>query len=694
MTYKPADSQLMLNRELGLLEFNRRVLAQAEDSRNPLLERLKFLCIVSSNLDEFFEVRVAVLKESIQHNPKALLPEGLTVQATMELIAREAHELVERQYRVLGDAMFPALAAEGIHFFRRSLWTEPQREWVRDYFFRELMPLLTPIGLDPSHPFPRVLNKSLNFIVELEGCDAFGRNSGIAIVQAPRVLPRFLKMPKEVTGVEHGFVFLSSILHAHVEELFSGMKSRGCFQFRVTRDSDVSVDDEEVKDLRAALEGELSQRPFGAAVRLEIAENCPQHLQSFLLKQFALTEADLYRVNGPVNLVRLMQAPDQIDRPDLKFQPFPPGIPGELRKYPDPFAAIRHSDVLLHHPYQSFTPVVDLLKQAARDPQVVAIKMTVYRTGTESVLMEALLEAARHGKEVTVVVELLARFDEEVNINWAAKLEHAGAHVVYGVYGFKTHAKMLLIVRREENGLRRYAHVGTGNYHPRTARLYTDFGLMTVDDDITDDVNDVFMQLTGLGQAGNHKALLQSPFTMLSSLLACLDREIAHARAGRKAVVIAKMNALLEETVIEKLYEASQAGVTIHLIVRGVCALRPGLAGISDNIRVRSIIGRFLEHHRVFYFYNDGEEDVYLSSADWMERNLHRRIEIAFPVKNHKLKRRVLREGLRSYLVDNVQAWEMLSDGRYRRKTSRGGKERCAQAMLLAELTGKGRKEG
>lgn len=694
MTYKPADSQLMLNRELGLLEFNRRVLAQAEDSRNPLLERLKFLCIVSSNLDEFFEVRVAVLKESIQHNPKALLPEGLTVQATMELIAREAHELVERQYRVLGDAMFPALAAEGIHFFRRSLWNEAQREWVRDYFFRELMPLLTPIGLDPSHPFPRVLNKSLNFIVELEGCDAFGRNSGIAIVQAPRVLPRFLKMPKEVTGVEHGFVFLSSILHAHVEELFSGMKSRGCFQFRVTRDSDVSVDDEEVKDLRAALEGELSQRPFGAAVRLEIAENCPQHLQSFLLKQFALTEADLYRVNGPVNLVRLMQAPDQIDRPDLKFQPFPPGIPGELRKYPDPFAAIRHGDVLLHHPYQSFTPVVDLLKQAARDPHVVAIKMTVYRTGTESVLMEALLDAARHGKEVTVVVELLARFDEEVNINWAAKLEHAGAHVVYGVYGFKTHAKMLLIVRREENGLRRYAHIGTGNYHPRTARLYTDFGLMTVDDDITDDVNDVFMQLTGLGQAGNHKALLQSPFTMLSSLLSCLDREIAHARAGRKAVVIAKMNALLEETVIEKLYEASQAGVTIHLIVRGVCALRPGLAGISDNIRVRSIIGRFLEHHRVFYFYNDGEEDVYLSSADWMERNLHRRIEIAFPVKNHKLKRRVLREGLRSYLVDNVQAWEMLSDGRYRRKTSRGGKERCAQEMLLAELAGKGRKEG
>lgn len=693
MIYKPADSQLMLNRELGLLEFNRRVLAQAEDPRNPLLERLKFLCIVSSNLDEFFEVRVAVLKNMILRDPKVLLPEGVTAQATMNLIAREAHDLVERQYRFLGDVMFPALAAEGIHFFRRSLWTDAQREWVRDYFFRELMPLLTPIGLDPAHPFPRVFNKSLNFIVELEGCDAFGRNSGIAIVQAPRVLPRFLKMPKEVCGVEHGFVFLSSILHAHVEELFSGMKTLGCYQFRVTRDSDVTVDDEEVKDLRAALEGELSQRPFGAAVRLEIADNCPPHLQGFLLKQFELGDMDLYRVNGPVNLVRLMQAPDQIDRPDLKFKPFLRSVPPELHRYPDTFTAIRHGDILLHHPYQSFTPVIDLLQQSAQDPAVVAIKMTIYRTGAESVLVEALLDAARNGKEVTVVVELMARFDEEVNLGWAAKLERAGAHVVYGVYGFKTHAKMLLIVRREDGRLRRYAHVGTGNYHPRTARLYTDFGLMTADDDITDDLNDVFMQLTGLGQAGNHKALMQSPFTMLSRILDAIDCEIRHAKAGRKAVVIAKMNALLEETVIRKLYEASQAGVTVHLIVRGVCALRPGLAGVSENIHVRSIIGRFLEHHRVFYFFNDGAEDVYLSSADWMERNLHRRIEIAFPIKNAKLKRRVVRESLRSYLVDNVQAWEMLSDGRYRRKTARGGKQRCAQEMLLAELTAKGRKE-
>ncbi len=693
MTYKPADNQLMLNRELGLLEFNRRVLAQAEDARNPLLERLKFLCIVSSNLDEFFEVRVAMLKETIQRDPQALLPEGVTAQATMEMVAKEAHALVERQYRLLGDVMFPALAAEGIHFFRRSLWTEAQQQWVREYFFRELMPLLTPIGLDPAHPFPRVFNKSLNFIVELEGRDAFGRSSGIAIVQAPRILPRFVKMPEEVSGVENGFVFLSSILHAHVEELFAGMTTLGCYQFRATRDSDVSVDDDEVKDLRTALEGELSQRPFGAAVRLEIADNCPQHLQSFLLEQFELTEMDLYRVNGPVNLVRLMQAPDQIDRPDLKFKPFRPGVLGELQNQSDVFAAIRRNDILLHHPYQSFTPVIDLLQQAARDPDVVAIKMTIYRTGAESVLVEALLDAARNGKEVTVVVELMARFDEEVNIGWASKLERAGAHVVYGVYGFKTHAKMLLIVRRESGRLRRYAHVGTGNYHPRTARLYTDFGLMTADDDITDDVNDVFMQLTGLGLAGTHKALLQSPFTMLPSILDAIDREIAHARAGRKAVVIAKVNALLEETVINKLYEASQAGVTIHLVVRGVCALRPGLPGVSENIHVRSIIGRFLEHHRVFYFFNDGAEDVYLSSADWMERNLHRRIEIAFPVRNPRLKRRVVRESLRYCLIDNVQAWEMLPDGRYRRKTSRGGKQRSVQEMLLEDLGSKARKE-
>jgi polyphosphate kinase len=691
MSYKPADNQLMLNREMGLLEFNRRVLAQAEDASNPLLERLKFLCIVSSNLDEFFEVRMAWLKENMRLNPTRLLPEGMTPLQAFELVTREAHDLVDRQYSLLLEVLFPALAKEGIHFFRRSVWSDEQREWVRDFFFRELMPILTPIGLDPSHPFPRVLNKSLNFIVELEGNDAFGRSSGIAIVQAPRILPRFVKMPTEISGVEHGFVFLSSILHAHVDELFSGMNVLGCYQFRVTRDSDLSVDDDDLKDLRAALKGELSQRSYGDAVRLEVADNCPKHLQNFLRDQFGLQDADMYRVNGPVNLVRLMQVPDQVDRADLKFEPFIPGVPPELRKQPDMFAAIRQGDILLHHPYQSFTPVIDLLQQAARDPQVVAIKMTVYRTGTESALMEALCDAAGRGKEVTAVVELMARFDEEANINWAAKLELAGVHVVYGVYGYKTHAKMLLIVRREEGRLHRYTHVGTGNYHPRTTKLYTDFGLMTCNEEIVSDVNDVFMQLTGLGLAGDHHQLWQAPFTLQPNILKYIDREMAHAKAGRKAVIIAKMNALLEPTVIEKLYQASQAGVTIHLIVRGVCALRPGIAGVSDNIRVRSIVGRLLEHHRVFYFYNEGAEDVYLSSADWMGRNLFRRIEIAFPILDPKVKRRVIRESLRPSLVDNCQAWEMQSDGRYRRKTARGGKVRSSQATLLAELTAKPR---
>ncbi|XZG70377.1 polyphosphate kinase 1 [Chitinibacteraceae bacterium HSL-7] len=689
MSIKPPDNQLLLNRELGLLEFNRRVLAQAEDTSNPLMERLKFLCIVSSNLDEFFEVRMAWLKEAMRQDPLRLLPEGVTPAHAFDLIAQDAHDLVETQYRVLREVMFPAMATEGVHFLRRSVWNEAQRAWVRDFFFRELMPVLTPIGLDPSHPFPRILNKSLNFIVELRGRDAFGRNVEKAVVQAPRILPRFVKMPSEVSGVEHGFVFLSSILHAHVDELFAGMEVVGCYQFRVTRDSDVTVDDDDVKDLRSALEGELSQRPFGDAVRLEVADNLPLNLQEYLKEQFHLGDHDVYRVNGPVNLVRLMQVPDQVDRPDLKFRPFMPGLPAELRKQPDLFVALRNGDVLLHHPYQSFTPVIDLVQQAARDPQCVAIKMTVYRTGSESALMDALMEAATRGKEVTAVVELMARFDEEANINWAAKLERAGVHVVYGVYGYKTHAKMLLVVRREDGALKRYAHVGTGNYHPRTSKLYTDFGLMTSDEAITSDVNDVFMQLTGLGLAGEHQALWQAPFSLHANFIKAIDREIMIARAGRKAVVIAKMNALLEPIIIEKLYEASQAGVTIHLIVRGVCALRPGVPGISDNIKVRSIVGRFLEHHRIYYFYNDGAEDVYLSSADWMGRNLFRRIEIAFPVRDIKVKRRVIREGLRPFLVDNAQAWDMLSDGRYRRKTTRSGKPRMAQAMLLGELAAK-----
>lgn len=688
---RTATPQLFLNRELGLLEFNRRVLAQAEDESNPLLERLKFLCIVSSNLDEFFEVRVAWLKECIHHDPARPAPDGLTPRQAFLKVAESAHQLVAQQYKLLREMLFPALVEEGIYFLRRVSWTVEQQHWVRDYFNRELAPLLTPIGLDPSHPFPRVLNKSLNFVVELEGRDAFGRAAPLAIVQAPRVLPRFIKLPEEISGVECGFVFLSSILHAHVDELFPGLTMKGCYQFRVTRDSDVSVDDDDVKDLRTALEGELSERQYGDAVRLEVADNCPLAIQQFLLTQFGLEKEDLYRVDGPVNLVRLMQVPDQVDRPDLKFLPFMPSLPTELRKQHDIFAAIRKGDIVLHHPFQSFVPVIDLLQQAARDPQVVAIKMTVYRTGADSALMEALVEAARAGKEVTAVVELMARFDEQANIDWAAKLERAGAHVVYGVYGYKTHAKLLLLVRREEGRLRRYCHLGTGNYHQRTAKLYTDFGVMTCDEQKCEDVNDIFMQLTGMGNPGRLNHLWQSPFTMHSSVLAAIRREADIARAGRRAVIIAKMNSLLEPAVIQELYAASQAGVTIHLIVRGVCSLRPGIPGLSDNIKVRSIVGRFLEHTRVFYFYLDGAEDVYLASADWMGRNFFRRVETAFPVLDNKNKRRVIREGLRPYLVDNSQAWEMQSDGKYRRKTARGGKVRNAQAMILTELGAKQR---
>ena len=685
------NKELFLNRELGLLEFNRRVLAQAEDPNNPLLERLKFLCIVSSNLDEFFEVRVAWVKENIRMHTARPAPDGLSPEAAFQQIAAEAHSLVEKQYKILREVLFPALAQEGIHFLRRTLWTDAQRQWVRDYFERELAPVLTPIGLDPAHPFPRLLNKSLNIAVELDGRDAFGRSSGIAIVQAPRIFPRFVKLPEDVAGVPHGFVFLSSILHANMAALFPGMEVKGCYQFRVTRDSDLNVDEEDVKDLRAALQGELSQRQYGDAARLEVADTCPHHIQDFLREQFALEEADIYQVDGPVNLVRLMQVPDQVDRPDLKFQPFMPSVPTELRKQPDMFAVIRQGDVLLHHPFQSFTPVIDMLQQAARDPAVVAIKMTVYRTSSDSALMEALIDAAQAGKEVTAVVELMARFDEEANINWAAKLERVGAHVVYGVYGYKTHAKMLLVIRREEGKLRRYVHLGTGNYHPRTAKLYTDFGLFTCNESKCADVNDIFTQLTGMGNPSKLRHLWQSPFTMHSSMCAAIQREANIARAGRRAVIIAKMNSLLEPALIQSLYEASQAGVTIHLIVRGVCTLRPGIKGLSENIKVRSIVGRFLEHTRVFYFFNDGEEDLYLGSADWMGRNFFRRIEVAFPLFDKKTKRRVIREGLRPYLVDNAQAWEMQPDGRYRKKSARGAVLRSAQHMLLAELGAKDR---
>jgi polyphosphate kinase len=676
----------LINRELGILAFQRRVLAQAEDAATPLLERLRFLSIVSSNMDEFFEVRVAGLKEQIRANTTQLSADGLTPQQQFRAVSEMAHDLVSRQYEVLNREVIPDLAAQGVHFLRRTHWNEAQAAWIRDYFFRELMPVLTPIGLDPSHPFPRVLNKSLNFAVELTGRDAFGRNSGAAVVQAPRALPRVIRMPREIAGCDYGFVFLSSILHAHVGELFAGMTVSGCYQFRVTRNSNLFVDEEETKNLRQSLQGELPQRHFGAAVRLEVADNCSDSMAAFLLEQFELEPDDLYQVHGPVNLVRLMQVPDWVERPDLKFVPFVPSLPARLAKEQDIFAEIRKGDILLHHPFESFQPVIDFIAQAAADPNVVAIRQTVYRTGTDSKLMQALIRAAQSGKEVTVVVELMARFDEEANINWAAQLEQVGAHVVYGVVGHKTHAKLALVVRREDGGLHRYAHLGTGNYHARTARLYTDFGLLTCDEAITADAASLFTQITGLGKAGKLKRLWQSPFTLHGEVVAAINREAENAAAGKPAAIVAKMNALLEPQVISALYAASQAGVKIDLIVRGVCALRPCIAGLSENIRVRSVVGRFLEHTRIFYFKNGGDDLVYLSSADWMDRNFFRRIETCFPVLNPKLRRRVIAEGLKPYLRDNVQAWEMQSDGSFRRRSGRRGKAYCAQAELLALL--------
>ena len=684
---KPRDiPELYLNREIGQLAFNRRILAQAENRATPLLERLRFLCIVSSNLDEFFEIRVSGLHAEIEAGSPAIGPDRMDAGQIFNQVAKETHDLVATQYQLLNQEILPGLAAEGIRFLRRSDFTAAQSEWIKAYFFREAMPVLTPIGLDTAHPFPRVLNKSLNFAVELEGKDAFGRNSGIAIVQAPRVLPRVIRLPREISGAEYDFVFLSSILHEHVAELFAGMKVVDCYQFRVTRNSELFVDEEEVKDLRTALRGELPHRQFGDEVRLEVAENCSPQITDYLLAQFKLGPEDLYRVDGPVNLVRLMNVPDGVNRPDLKYPVFRSGLPAQLPRPGDLFGSIREGDILLHHPFQSFQPVITFLEQAARDPGVVAIKMTVYRTGTESELMDILIAAARAGKEVTVVLELLARFDEEANINWAQRLEEVGAHVVYGVVGHKTHAKMLMVVRREEERLKRYVHLSTGNYHPRTTKLYTDWGLFTANEEFGADVSDVFIQLTGLGRASKLKHLWQAPFTLHKQVLRAIQNEVQHAQNGKKGRIVAKMNALLEPEIIAALYEASRVGVEIELVVRGVCALKPGIPGVSENIRVRSIVGRFLEHTRVFYFHNDGVEDVYLSSADWMDRNFFRRVEICFPVLDPKLKKRVINEGLKPYLEDNCQAWEMDQDGRYSLRSPRRGKPQAAQEVLLEAL--------
>ncbi len=674
--------ELYINRELSLLEFNRRVIEQAKDENMPLLERLRFLCIASTNLDEFFEVRVAGLKHQVKYGSKQTGPDNLLPAEVLARINETAHLFVEEQYNVLNELIIPALSKNKIRLLRRGQWKPRLTRWIRRYFNSEVLPILSPIGLDPAHPFPRVLNKNLYFIVSLDGKDAFGRDSRQAIVQAPRSLPRIVPIPSEESTGYHDFVLLSSIIHAHVGDLFPGMNATGCYQFKVTRDSMLFVDDEEIDDLLRALEGELPSRRFSDAVRLEVADNCPDELSSFLLKQFHLQADDLYRVSGPVNLGRLLTICDLVDRPELKFAGFTPGIPNRLLKNINFFDVLRNGDILLLHPFQSFAPIIDFLRQASTDPNVLSIKQTLYRTGTDSVVVDVLKNAAHAGKEVTVVIELRARFDEAANIELASELQDAGAHVVYGVVGYKTHAKMILVVRREGRSLRRYVHLGTGNYHARTARLYTDYGLLTCDKSVGEDVNKLFHQMTGLGRAGKLKKLLQSPFTLHKGMLTYIEKEIGVAKQGEKARIIAKMNGLVDPEIIAALYKASQAGVKIDLIVRGICCLRPGIKGISENISVRSIVGRFLEHTRVYYFYHGGEELVFCSSADWMPRNLHHRVEACFPIEEKRTSSLVIKYGLLSYLSDNTQAWLLQSDGSYQR-VKMGVKPRSAQQQLM-----------
>ncbi|WP_300432057.1 polyphosphate kinase 1 [uncultured Thalassolituus sp.] len=680
------SSELYINRELSHLQFNIRVLAQALDETHPLLDRLFFLCIFSKNLDEFYEVRVADLAHQLTFAREQAGIDGLHPAQVLNEIYALCSINVARQYEILNDTLLPALKQENIHFLRRAEWTEDQRQWIREYFDENVQPLVSPIGLDPSHPFPRLVNKSLNFIVALEGKDAFGRETGLAIIPAPRSLPRTVRLPDELTEGGDHFVFLSSIIHEYADELFPGMSVKGCYQFRVTRNADLDIDHEETSDLASALEDELHSRNFGEEMRLEVADNCPDELIAFLLRQFNLEETDLYKVNGPVNLGRLIEVIDQINRPDLRYAPFTPGLPKNVNFKKSIFESIRSKDTLLLHPYESFTPVVDLLREAAKDPGVRAIKQTLYRTGAKSEIVNALVDAARNGKEVTVVIELRARFDEEENLYLANRLQEAGAVVVYGVVGYKTHAKMMLIVRKEGAIYRRYVHLGTGNYHAGNARAYTDYSFMTCDDSICEDVHKVFQQLTGMGEVMRVKKLFHAPFTLHKRLIQMIDREREVAEAGRPALIRMKANGLTEPKVIRALYRASQAGVKIELIIRGMCSLRPGIAGVSENIEVRSIIGRFLEHTRVFYFLNDGKDEIYAASADLMERNLLRRVETAFPIESNKLKER-MKEELEICMKDNTQAWILQSDGSYvRQQPAEGEEPLSAQNWLLDRL--------
>lgn len=694
-TPPPVIQPALLNREQAILAFNRRVLAQARRPDVPLLERLRYITIVSSNLDEFFEVRFADVLEA------ARTARGDGARIDLDTLGRLSHDLIDEQYAIFNEELMPALRQQGIEVINHAERSDAQRQWVARFFEREVRPLLVPVGLDPAHPFPQVANKSLNFIARLGGRDAFGRESTISIVKVPRVLPRVIRMPSAVCAPgQQGFVLLSSVIRAHLEDLFPGREVVSFSQFRVTRDSDLDVDEDDVTNLRQALRTGLTTRHFGQAIRLEVVNTCPEELWRFLLEQYALPEAALYRVNGPVNLVRLNQLIDQADDlpgTELRFKPYEPSWPQQqLPRNGSFFEVLRERDVLLHHPFQTFDPVVEFLRQAVEDPNVLAIRQTIYRTGQKSVLMDLLIEAVRRGKEVMAVVELKARFDEEANINWAERLEAVGAQVVYGIVGLKTHAKLLLVTRREVSSrgtvtLRRYVHLSTGNYNPRTARLYTDVGCLTSEPGIAADADGVFQQIASLSQMKPPRHLLTAPFVLHGRLMAHIQQVAEAARAGHSARIVAKFNALTDPALIEALVAAGQAGARIDLIVRGACMLPPGLPGVTDNIRVRSVIGRMLEHSRVLYFrWGEAEDDevLYLSSADWMSRNMFRRIEVAWPVRDPVQRQRVIDECLVPYLHDTRDAWEQRSDGSYQRVGTDGPSAQLALMQRYAAGAG------
>jgi len=675
-----------INRELSLLEFHKRVLAQALDPEVPLLERLRFLCISCTNLDEFFEIRVAGLKQRMEIGAPAQGLEKIPAQAVFDKVHIEVADLIRRQYELLNNVMFPELTKAGVHFVQSEEWNDEQKAWLSEYFDEQVVPVLTPLTFDPSRPFPRILNKSLNFIVRLHGRDAFGRRRHRGMVQAPRSLPRIIELPEHLSkSDEHNYVFLSTIIRMHVDRLFPGLEVDGCYQFRVTRNSDLYIDEEEVSDLVRALEGQLEASRYGAAVRIEIGHECPEDLQEFLLDHFSLQECDMYLVEGPVNLNRMSTVCEISDRPELLYEPFTQGLPDELLTDEDIFEVLSKKNVLLHHPYQSFAPVIEFIALAAVDPDVLAIKQTLYRTGADSPIVDHLVTAARSGKEVTVVIELMARFDEAANIALANRLQEAGAHVVYGLVGFKTHAKMLLVVRREDDKLVRYVHLGTGNYHHATTSVYTDYGYLSRSARLGEDVHKLFLQLTSLTEAVGMTRMLASPFSLFDALIDKIRRETENAKAGKDARVIAKINSLNEPQLIDALYEASQAGVKVDLIVRGICTLRPGVKGLSENIHVRSIVGRFLEHSRVYYFLNDGSEEFYCSSADWMERNMFRRNESCFEIRQKAMKEQI-RQHLELFLADNCQAWVLAADGSYERLTASKEQRVSAQETFLEQL--------